>query len=567
MANNYDSYSKQDLIQLLNKRDHERKLGLVWERDDIEHERTLNSDFVTLELDQELSVGEAPYRNLLIEGDNFDALRYLNIAYKGKVKCIYIDPPYNTGNKDWVYNDHYVDKTHSYRHSLWIESLYQRLTLAKDLLRQDGVIFMSIDDNEYAHAKLIMDKVFSAKNFLASLIWQTDGNFDNQGKIKIAHEYILAYAADEEHFPAPPMIEPYLDEDSKVFKDEIRNTIVKNGPKNPASSIVLPAGFPCEFEEGNLSCRTDKWPHILDEVQVENFELQNPVRVFSGWANKNLLNAFIDQGFSPVLDSKSQLTHFALDANGTIQNIKKRSENYSYVTSVIRNVGSVQKTATDLKRHYGFQFDYPKPISLIDYLLSFCDDPDGIFLDFYAGSGTLAKAVEYKNQQDSGNRRFILVSSTEKTADQPNKNVCLEITRARVAGQILNDKKVHPAERLSCDFAYMRSVRTPVEDMYDDIRHDQIWYTLQQIHFDGISPCQEGVEIQVLESEDLRLVYLAETTSTTLAALQELLDKDHKQTVVYSWQPGVVEQHCLHEHLQIERIPEYLTDRFGGGLV
>ena len=85
MANNYNSYSKQDLVELLNKRDHERKLGLVWERDDIEHERTLINDFVTLELDQELSVGEAPYRNLLIEGDNFDALRHLNIAYKGKV--------------------------------------------------------------------------------------------------------------------------------------------------------------------------------------------------------------------------------------------------------------------------------------------------------------------------------------------------------------------------------------------------------------------------------------------------------------------------------------------------
>lgn len=194
MANNYDSYSKQDLIQLLNKRDHERKLGLVWERDDIEHERTLNNDFVTLELDQELSVGEAPYRNLLIEGDNFDALRHLNITYKGKVKCIYIDPPYNTGNKDFIYNDHFVDKDHAFRHSLWLEHLYQRLILAKDLLTEDGVMLVSIDDEGRSKLDLLLEQIMPGRR-LGSFTWRTkDTGNDAGGNISQVHEHILVYA-------------------------------------------------------------------------------------------------------------------------------------------------------------------------------------------------------------------------------------------------------------------------------------------------------------------------------------------------------------------------------------
>ncbi len=106
----YDHLSREDLIALLKKRDTERKLGLVWERDEIEHENALNSDFVAMDFVPELSVGEGPHRNLIIEGDNFDALRYLSIAYKGRVKCIYIDPPYNTGNKDFIYNDRFVEQ-------------------------------------------------------------------------------------------------------------------------------------------------------------------------------------------------------------------------------------------------------------------------------------------------------------------------------------------------------------------------------------------------------------------------------------------------------------------------
>ena len=111
-------------------------------------------------------------QNLIIEGDNFDALRYLRMTHAGRVKCIYIDPPYNTGNRDFIYNDRFVDKDDSYRHSKWLEFMYRRLELAKNLLSEDGVIFVSIDDNEVYHLGLLMEQIFGAANFIANVIWQ-----------------------------------------------------------------------------------------------------------------------------------------------------------------------------------------------------------------------------------------------------------------------------------------------------------------------------------------------------------------------------------------------------------
>ena len=165
----YRDLTKEQLIGLLKARDR-KKLGLVWERDTIVADKALNDDFVALDTVPELNAGEGMHENLIIEGDNFDALRALRIAYSGKVKCIYIDPPYNTGNRDFVYNDRFVDKDHNWRHSMWIEFMFQRLTLARDLLAQDGAIFVSIDDNEIFHLGMLMNEVFGESNFVANIV-------------------------------------------------------------------------------------------------------------------------------------------------------------------------------------------------------------------------------------------------------------------------------------------------------------------------------------------------------------------------------------------------------------
>ena len=148
MTDNYEQYSREELLRLLRERDRKPKFGLVWERNEIEHDKSLNDDFVALDLDPGLSCGNAPFENLIIEGDNFDALRYLRMTHAGRVNCIYIDPPYNTGNRDFIYNDRFVDKDDTYRHSKWLEFMYRRLTRAKELLAMVALISVSIDYNE-----------------------------------------------------------------------------------------------------------------------------------------------------------------------------------------------------------------------------------------------------------------------------------------------------------------------------------------------------------------------------------------------------------------------------------
>jgi adenine-specific DNA-methyltransferase len=158
MSSKYDDLTREQLIQLLEKRDRAKKLGLVWERDEIEADKAIDTDFVACTIDPGLSDRPAPWRNLVIEGDNFDALRWLRMTFAGRVKCIYIDPPYSTGNKDRVYNDNYFDPNDRFRHSTWLEFLYRRLTLARDLLSEDGVILVSINNEGRAKLELLMDE-------------------------------------------------------------------------------------------------------------------------------------------------------------------------------------------------------------------------------------------------------------------------------------------------------------------------------------------------------------------------------------------------------------------------
>jgi adenine-specific DNA-methyltransferase len=191
----YDHLDKDALVRLLTRRDTERQLGLVWERDDIDPDAAINDDYVALDLDPALSHGDAPWRNLIIEGDNYDPLRALRMSHAGRIRCIYIDPPYNTGNRDFVYNDRFVDKSHRFRHSLWLEFMYKRLRLARDLLADDGVIFVSIDDNELFRLGMLMDEVFGEGNFIANVIWQKAYAPKNSAAhFSDDHEYVVVFA-------------------------------------------------------------------------------------------------------------------------------------------------------------------------------------------------------------------------------------------------------------------------------------------------------------------------------------------------------------------------------------
>ena len=402
----------------------------------------------TLKPCPEESVDWDTTKNLFIEGDNLEVLKLLQKSYYGKVKMIYIDPPYNTG-KEFIYPDNYQETLNTYLsyaglldddgkkfstntasegryHTKWLNMMYPRLFLARNLLTEDGIIFISIDDNEFDNLLKLCYEIFGEENKLAVFSWKTDGNFDNQAKIKGCHEYILAFAREVKKFPHPPVVDPNTNEDSKLFNSEIRNTIVKNGPKNPVSSVSLPVGFPSSFSEGEIKSRSDAWPHYETDAVFKNGRLTHVVEVSSGWSSKNLLIDFINNNFAPVLDNKGQVTRFEVIASGAIECVKERSNIQSHVISHLAGFGGSQKASSEIEE-LGVVFDdYPKPTSLIEYLISMNEGDEFIVLDFFAGSGTTAHAVANVNAKFSSKKiSFINIQLPEP---------CKEGTKAHAMG-------------------------------------------------------------------------------------------------------------------------------------
>ncbi len=393
----------------------------------------------TLKPMREESVNFDETENLFIEGDNLEALKLLQKSYFGKIKMIYIDPPYNTG-KEFIYPDKYSETLDTYLaytgqiddegrrfstntekegrfHTRWLSMMYRRLYLAKNLLSDDGVIFISIDDNEDSSLRKLCDEILGEENFLAKFAWKTDGNIDNQAKIKRSHEYVVCYCKNESKFPAPPVVDPNVSQDSKLYRDEIRNTIVKNGPKNPVSELNLPVGFPADFEKGVIHTRTDSWPHYLNDAIIENWRLANPVTINSGWSSRDLAQTYIDAGCSQIEDQKGQKTEFKIIRSGAIEAVKKRGEYKSHVITALSNLGGPQKASSELEE-LGVKFDdYPKPTALIKYLIQMVSGNDFIVLDFFAGSATTGHAVLDVNAADNGGRKFILIQLPEPCAE------------------------------------------------------------------------------------------------------------------------------------------------------
>lgn len=413
---------------------------------------------------REESINWDTTQHLFIEGDNLEVLKLLFKPYFGQVKMIYIDPPYNS-RKDFIYPDNYADPLAHYLeitkqkddqgnlltsnpdiegryHSRWLSLMYPRLFLARQLLQEDGTLFVSIDDREDFNLRQLLDEIFGSENYLTTFVWVNEGNIDNQSKFKQNHEYIVVYAKNADSVPHSPVVDPNIPDTSKLFRDYVENTIVKNGPKNPISDIVLPIGFPANFEKGTIEPKENFWPKLNHPVYIENFKTINEVVVTSGWSSKQIFEEFIKNDFKAVLDTKNQQTSFWLSPTGAILNRKIRDEERSHVLTVLRSLGTVQNEATKLSE-MGLSFDYPKPSELLKYLLSVGRSKGSIVMDFFAGSGPLAQAVLELNQKDSSNRRFILVQLPEPTPYNSNArnegySTIADIAKERIRRVIAN---------------------------------------------------------------------------------------------------------------------------------
>lgn len=557
MPQTYDDLTREALIEILKRRDRERKLGLVWERQEIEADHSINSDFLILDEIGDLSFGGPPRQNLVIEADNYDALRWLKTTHRGAIKFIYIDPPYNSGNKTFIYNDNYVDPEDTYRHSKWLEFMFQRLVLARDLLTPDGLIFVSIDDGEMARLRLLMDIVFP-NQFQACLIWQSDGTGDNQGDFKVKHEYILVYSRDESQMSPPPVIDPNIDESaSKLFNKEKRNSIIKNGPKNPVSSLVVPAGFPAAFDEGVIEPRNgpNDWPKHDEPIVVRDGKVATAVELRSGWSSRNLFDRFVEQGFYPVLDQSHQETCFEVTETGAIEYFKPRPTEQSYVISVINNVGSVQKTKSDLLK-MGVSFDYPKPPGLIQYLLQMIPGNDFIALDFFAGTGTTGEAVMRLNMKDGGTRSFILVSSTEATKKEPNKNVCRDACAKRLKYFFEHDgAPIARSAPAQFGFTYGRVRRARLGALDEALSPSEIWYWVQQLHHIAPVDYNPKALVQAVSVNGADVLFVDRATPEAVKAAAEAASD--RPAFIYSWSPGRFADSFEGKVAELRAIPDF----------
>jgi adenine-specific DNA-methyltransferase len=541
MADNYNDYSREELIRELRLRDRRPRFGLVWERKEIEHEKAVNDDFVMLDFDPALSCGDVPYRNLIIEGDNFDALRYLRMTHAGKVKCIYIDPPYNTGNRDFIYNDRFIDKEDAYRHSKWLEFMYRRLQLAKDLLAEDGVIFVSIDDNEVFNLGLLMNDVFGEINHVATCVWQKRYSRENRGAIGDAHEYLLVYAISPDVFKEQRNKIPPTEKQAAIYKN------LNNDPKgawrvipmtaqgyrpNQMYEIITPAGVIHRPPEGRC------WSTIESEFS----RMREEGRIWFGKEGK----------------SQPGIIRYFTEVEGMVPWTWWPHEEVGHTDEARKEIQSIFGTQT--------AFDTPKPVRLIERILRIATKPDDIILDFFAGSGTTAHAVMKLNAEDGGNRRFILVSSTEATDSEPDKNLCRDVCAERVKRvmQGYTNKKGEVVAGLGSDFAYLRTHRLPAETLFSSIQHEAIWTALQLIHAESLSPFAADAPVQQAVLENSTVLYLPKVNEAVLDAL-DTVRETASTLVVYSWQPGLLRQHFEDDRLSFLPIPQFLVDRFGAG--
>jgi adenine-specific DNA-methyltransferase len=549
MADNYDDYSREELLRELRLRDRRPHFGLVWERKEIEHEKAVNDDFVALDFDPELSCGVAPYRNLIIEGDNFDALRYLRMTHAGKIKCIYIDPPYNTGNRDFIYNDHFVDKEDSYRHSKWLEFMYRRLQLARDLLAEDGVIFVSIDDNEVFNLGLLMNQIFGEINQIATCVWQKRYSRENRGAIGDAHEYLLVYAINPATFKQQRNKIPPTEKQAAVYKN------ANNDPKGPWRVIPMTA-------QGYR-------PNQMYEIVTPSGVVHRPPEGRCWSTIESEFNRMLAEGriwFGKEGKSQPGIIRYFDQVEGMIPWTWWPHEEVGHTDEARKEIQSIFGTQT--------AFDTPKPVRLIERILRIATKPDDIILDFFAGSGTTAHAVMKLNAEDGGNRRYILVSSTEATDNEPDKNLCRDVCAERVrrVTQGYINKKgvdvaglgVNASTGLSTGFAYLRTKRLPAETLFSSIDHEAIWTALQLIHAESLSPFVTDVLIQQAIVENSTILYLPNINEAVLQSLNAV-SATASTLVVYTWQPGLLRQHFDDDRLSFLPIPQFLVDRFGSG--
>ena len=411
---------KSELIKLLRS---QKKYGLVWEdKPEDAEQRMVNEQPVLVEVPERAILSddaEAP-NHILIEGDNLEALTALSYTHAGKIDVIYIDPPYNTGNKDFIYNDSFVDKEDGYRHSKWLSFMNKRLKIAKNLLSDKGVIFISIDDNEQAPLKLLCDEIFGERNFVAKFDWRKKTGANDAKDIAVITESILLYSNSKElavereiwnrdegsrNMKRFKFSDEFVETRGKYYLDTLDrgglqySDSMNYGIEAPDGGMIYPNGRSEFVNDGWI------WKWGKDKVK---------------WGLENKFLEFVKSKKSS--GSKYTIKYKVYENVDNEGNIRKKVGR-AFTNFILEPIN--QQGNSELMALFGeVPFSNPKPLGLLQYLLNTIVIKDVTILDFFAGSGTTLHATMQLNAEDGGHRQCILVTNNEN-------GICENVTYER----------------------------------------------------------------------------------------------------------------------------------------
>ncbi|ENA1805442.1 site-specific DNA-methyltransferase [Flavobacterium psychrophilum] len=498
--------------------------------------------------------------NKIIHGDNLEALKSLLPEYEGKIKCIYIDPPYNTGNESWVYNDNVnhpkikkwlgevvgKDGEDLTRHDKWLCMMYPRLKLLHKLLAKDGAIFISIDDNEQAHLKLLCDEIFGGNNFVADVIWQHSIQPKGYlGKFSIHHNHTLVYSKSTTFLLGNLT---RTDEHNKAYSN----------PDNDPRGI---------WRTGDVRNALYR-PNLIYDITTPSGKIINAPK--NGWRwSKETLQGKIDT--KEIIFNKTETN---IIRKIYLENIEGRAPETIWFG---QDVGTTRDANKTLKNIFDQEipFDTPKPPQLIERILEICSDKNSIILDSFAGSGTTAHSVLNLNKQDGGDRKFILIEM-EDYADSITAERVKRVINGYGNSTISNDEGVETKKNKSIEgtrgsFNYYQ-LGEPLfleEDVLNEAVGIEnilkyIWYSETRTAFSndfsfGKDWNNENYRIGSKDQTDYYFYYTKDTVTTVDYDFMAQIKHKASQYIIYADNCLLEKDFMLKHHIIFKKIPRDIT--------
>ncbi len=499
-------------ISLIENELNKKKYGLIWE----EHEERVDKELETkiptfeeIEKRKIMSIASNKF-NFLLEGDNLHSLYLLKKTHAGKIDLIYIDPPYNTGNNDFIYNDKCIDNVDSFRHSKWLSFMGKRIEAAKEILSENGIIFISIDEYEYAQLKILCDDIFGEYNYIENFIWIKNATKNNSKTTSTNHEYILCYCKNIENIKSNNNI-------FKTIKPGLHEVInfVEEMKKNGKTYIEA------EKELKKFLIKNKNWKGIQQYKNIDQnfniFRISDSSAPSGNGARYEVLHP--ETGKPCIVPSrgwayKEETMQEHLRNNriyfGKNENCVPQYKRYldTVTTDIVK---SLIEDNTDGKKEImkifnnKAVFNNPKPTTLLRTLINMMSKDDITVLDFFAGSGTTGHAVLELNKEDGGNRKFILCTNNEN-------NICEEITYKRLENVINGYGEV---EGISDNLKYYKTAYIPRMNNEEANLHSNLL-----INIKNLIQLENGIEI-----DDKKIqVFLEEENLDKFSENKEQLD-------------------------------------------